>query len=419
VDVLLVSLREDVGEIQELIGAAGYHLAGEILQRRGQVHPRYFVGKGKLEEVKAFLERSPVGAVVFNGELKPSQHYALERELGAECFDRVRVILEIFTQRAHSREAKLQVELARLKYQIPFLREWIHQAEVGERPGFMAGGEYRVDAYYDTVKRRIKKISDDLEQIRREREARRAHRRRKGFHLVSLAGYTNAGKSSLLNALSGEHVLVEDRMFTTLSTTTRRLAGGEERILLTDTVGFIDAVPVWLIEAFRATLEEVYQADLILLVVDGSDPFEELERKLEVAARVMMPQVDRRRTLVAVSKLDLVPEERRPVLREILATSAFRQEGLWVSAVTGEGLAPLVQTVHSWFFPPVDLTVEIPLGDEAMRRLSWMHENAEVLTVEYSNPIRVSLRCDRGVQGILEGRGLRTRVLSPPPTPGS
>ncbi len=418
-DVLLVSLREDVGEIRKLIGAAGYHLAGEILQRRGQVHPRYFVGKGKLEEVKAFLEHSPVGAVVFNGELKPSQHYTLERELRAECFDRVRVILEIFTQRAHSREAKLQVELARLKYQIPFLREWIHQAEVGERPGFMAGGEYRVEAYYDTVKRRIKKISDDLDQIRREREARRAHRRRKGFHLVSLAGYTNAGKSSLLNALSGEHVLVEDRMFTTLSTTTRRLAGGEEKILLTDTVGFIDEVPVWLIEAFRATLEEVYQADLILLVVDGSDSFEEMERKLEVAARVMMPQVDRRRTLVAVSKVDLVPEERRPVLREILATSAFRQEGLWVSALTGGGLAPLVQTVHSWFFPPVDLTVEIPLGEEAMRHLSWMHENAEVLAVEYSDPIRVSLRCDRGVQGILEGRGLRTRVLSLPPTPGS
>jgi GTP-binding protein HflX len=410
VDVLLVSLKPEVWEIRELIAAAGHRIVEEVWQRRGEAHPRYFVGSGKLLELKERVTGSGVGAVVFNGELKPSQHYALEKELGVECFDRVRVILEIFTQRAHSREAKLQVELARLKYQIPFLREWIHQAEVGERPGFMAGGEYRVDAYYETVKRRMKKINDELLQIRGERGARRGHRRRLGFRLVALAGYTNAGKSSLLNALSGERVEVENQMFTTLSTTTRRLGQGEGRILLTDTVGFIDEVPVWLIEAFQATLEEVYDADLVLLVVDASDPLDEMERKLEVAARVMMPKVERKRILAVANKVDLITEERREDVRKILQGSDLRLPPTFVSAPSGSGLRELVEAVRTWFFPPLEVVVRLPPGGDAMALISWLHENSEVLSTEYGEVTTLRIRCDRGVKGILEGRDVDLEV---------
>src|SRR2546426_844078 len=149
-------------------------------------------------------------------------------------------------------------ELALLQYEVPLLREWIHEADVGERPGFMAGGELRVDAYYETVKRRIKKIRDELEAIRRERAVRRSVRKERGYHLVALAGYANAGKSSLLNVLANERVLVDDRMFSTLATTTRSLTGTRKRILLTDTIGFVDGVPFWMVDALRDPIARAF-----------------------------------------------------------------------------------------------------------------------------------------------------------------
>src|SRR2546430_8158969 len=155
----------------------------------------------------------------------------------------------------------------------------------------MAGGEQRVDAYYETVKRRMKKIRDELETIRREREVRRIVRKDRGYHLVALAGYANAGKTSLCNALTDEHLLVEDRMFSTLATTTRSLTGTRRRILLTDTIGFVDGVPFWLVEAFHATLEEILQADLVLLLVDATDSESEIQRKVRLAARTLFPNV--------------------------------------------------------------------------------------------------------------------------------
>src|SRR5213593_125530 len=200
-------------------------------------------------------------------------------------------LAELFAQRASSREGKLQVELALLQYEVPLLREWIHEADIGERPGFMAGGEQRVDAYLETVKRRIKRIRDELESIRRGREARRTLRKERGYHLVALAGYANAGKTSLLNALADERLLVEDRMFSTLSTATRSLTGTRKRILLTDTIGFVDGVPFWMVEAFNATLEEILQADLVLLLVDVSDSEDEIRRKVRLAARTLFPKV--------------------------------------------------------------------------------------------------------------------------------
>src|SRR3989440_1911227 len=309
VDVLLVSLAPDVREISALLASAGHRIVETIVQRRDRPDSRTFVGRGKLDEVQARVDAGGIDAVVFNGELRPTMHYQLERDLGVECYDRLGVLLELFAQRASSREGKLQVELALLQYEVPLLREWIHEADIGERPGFMAGGEQRVDAYYETVKRRIKRIRDELETIRREREVRRTLRKDRGYYLVALAGYANAGKSSLLNVLAHEHVLVEDRMFSTLATTTRSLAQSRKRILLTDTIGFVDGVPFWMAEAFNATLEEILQADLILLLVDASDSESEIRRKVRLAGRTLFPKVGADRVVPVLTKADLMPNE--------------------------------------------------------------------------------------------------------------
>src|SRR5213594_3993109 len=308
-DVLLVSLTADVGEISALLASAGHRIVETIVQRRNHPDSRTFVGRGKLDEVRERVAADDVDVVVFNGELRPTMHYVLERELHVECYDRLRVLLELFAQRASSREGKLQVELALLHYEVPLLREWIHEGDVGERPGFMAGGDLRVEAYYETVKRRIKKIRDELEAIRRERAVRRSVRKERGYHLVALAGYANAGKSSLLNVLADERVLVDDRMFSTLATTTRSLTGTRKRVLLTDTIGFVDGVPFWMVEAFNATLEEILQADLVLLLVDATDSESEIRRKVRLAARTLFPNAPSDSFIPVLTKADeLAPE---------------------------------------------------------------------------------------------------------------
>ncbi len=393
-DVLLVSLTPDTDEIAALVDSAGHRIVDRVLQRRDHPDPQTFVGHGKLEEIKERLERGDVSLVVFNGELRPTMHYHLEQELGVECYDRLRVLLELFAQRAATREAKLQVELALLQYEVPLLREWIHEADVGERPGFMSGGELRVDAYYETVKRRIKKIKDELETIRRERDVRRQLRKERGYHLVALAGYANAGKSSLLNALAKEHVVVDARMFSTLSTTTRTMPGVHRRILLTDTVGFVDGVPFWMIEAFNATLEEIFQADLVLLLVDASDPVEEIRRKVRLAARTLLPRVSADAVLPILTKVDLLAEEELALKLSVLAESEFHASPLALSAVTGAGLDDLRQTIQERFAYPFEIHILLPLEPLSEGKLHWLHEHADVLSVVHGpDRIEAIVRC--------------------------
>ncbi len=393
-DVLLVSLTADTNEIEALVDSAGHRIVERIVQRRNHPDPQTFVGRGKLEEVKERLERGDAALVVFNGELRPTMHYHLEQELGVECYDRLRVLLELFAQRAATREAKLQVELALLQYEVPLLREWIHEADIGERPGFMAGGELRVDAYYETVKRRLKKIKDELETIRRERDVRRQLRKERGYHLVALAGYANAGKSSLLNALSGEHVVVDSRMFSTLSTTTRTLPGIHRRVLLTDTVGFVDGVPFWMVEAFNATLEEIFQADLVLLLIDAADPVEEIRRKVRLAARTLLPKVRVEAILPVLTKTDLLPGDAVATKARILAESEFHRTPLLLSAFTGSGLDELRRAVLETFAYPVEMHLVLPQGAESEAALHWLHERTDVVSVVHGpREIEAVVRC--------------------------
>ena len=416
-DVLLVSLSDDTREIEALLDSAGHRIVERVVQRRDHPDPQTFVGRGKLEEIRdRLMPEGGVTVVVFNGELRPTMHYHLEQELGVECYDRLRVLLELFAQRAATREAKLQVELALLHYEVPLLREWIHMADIGERPGFMAGGEQRVDAYYETVKRRMKKIKDELEVIRRERDVRRQLRRERGYHLVALAGYANAGKSSLLNALTKEHVVVDSHMFSTLSTTTRTLPGTRRRILLTDTVGFVDGVPFWMIEAFNATLEEIFEADLILLLVDAADPVAEIRRKIRLAARTLLPRVSVDAIRPVLTKVDLLPVDELAGKVAVLTESEFHRPPLLLSVRSGEGLDDLRATIHETFAFPIEVHLVLPLDPESESKLHWLHGRADVLSVVHGpERIEVVARCrtqDADAVGRL-GRVVMRKDLSP------
>jgi GTP-binding protein HflX len=409
--LLLVSLTRDVSEITALVHSAGHELADTVVQVRDMADRRFFVGKGKLEEIADSLEgRDDVDVVLFNGELHPSQHYALEKRLKRECYDRLRLILEIFAERAHGREAKLQVELALLHYETPLLREWIHSGAEGERPGFMAGGEYRVEAYLETVKRRQRRIEEDLALVRAERGRRRASRKDRGFHLVSLAGYANAGKSSMLNALTGERVLVEERMFSTLSTTTRALPGPRRRVLLTDTVGFVDQVPFWIVEAFNSTFEEIYESDLVLLLVDASDPEAEILRKVRLAARTLLPRVPADRILPVLTKADLVSPDRLEEVARLLEGSEFHARPVPTSTESRAGIPELVDAIAARFAFPLEVVVRLPVTPEGAAALSRLYGSAEVLQVDYGpRYTEVRARCRYEDAERLEGVG---RVVS-------
>ncbi len=413
-DVLLVSLTPDLAEISALLASAGHRIVDTVVQRRDHAESRTFVGRGKLDEIRERVDAGGAEAVVFNGELRPTMHHLLERELGVECYDRLRVLLELFAQRASSREGKLQVELALLRYEVPLLREWIHEADIGERPGFMAGGEQRVDAYYETVKRRIKKIRDELETIRREREVRRTVRKERGYRLVALAGYANAGKSSLLNALAEEHVLVDDRMFSTLATTTRSLSGTRKRILLTDTIGFVDGVPFWMAEAFNATLEEILQAELILLLVDASDSQEEIRRKVRLAAQTLFPKVSGDSVLPILTKADLLPPASLEAKTRVLVDSEFHRPPLAISVRTGEGLGALRDAIDGAFVYPVEVHLVLPQEAGTGGRLHWLYEHTDVVSAVHGpEVVDLVVRCRARDRETVEGLGrvVLARVL--------
>jgi GTP-binding protein HflX len=393
-DVLLISLDADVAEISALVSSAGHRIVDTMIQRRNHPDPRTFIGRGKLDEIRRRVEQGDVDIVVFNGEVRPTMHYLLEKELHVECYDRLRVLLELFAQRASSREGKLQVELALLHYEVPLLREWIHEADVGERPGFMAGGEQRVDAYYETVKRRMKKIEDELEAIRREREVRRVLRKDRGYHLVALAGYANAGKTSLCNALTDEHLLVEDRMFSTLATTTRSLSGTRRRILLTDTIGFVDGVPFWMAEAFHATLEEILGADLVLLLIDATDSEPEIQRKVRLAARTLFPNVSSESIVPVLTKIDGLSEDHIATRVQLLAESEFHRTPLALSVRSGRGLPALREAIHQAFAYPLEIHLLLMPDAEAPAKLHWLYEHADVVSaVHTAERIEIVLRC--------------------------
>jgi GTP-binding protein HflX len=310
------------------------------------------------------------------------QAYNLAKSTGVEAIDRFQLILEIFTRRATTTEAKLQIQLAKLQYELAHAKERVRLAKMGEQPGFMGLGAYEVDVYYEAVKRQVHAIRRKLKKIRGKRQLHRERRAELGFSSISLAGYTNAGKSSLFNALTEEEVPVDTTLFTTLSTTTRLVKIARKKFLLTDTVGFIDRLPLTLIEAFHSTLEETIYADLILLVVDISEPISTAEKKLNVCLetieRIGASGIP---VITALNKIDLLREEE--ISMRIRALKDKAPNPIPTSALRGTNIELLKEAIIKQLQNYVMMAFTIPLTNETMQFISWLFKRADVQNIEY------------------------------------
>jgi GTPase len=346
-------LEDSLAELAQLAWTAGMEVAGQTWQRLDSYNPATRIGAGKVEELVELCHDLEADAVVFDDELSPRQLRNLEEALGdaVKVLDRTALILDIFAQHARTREGQLQVELAQYQYRLPRLtRAWTHlarQAGGGAARGGSGGvglrgpGETQLEVDRREINRRVARIKEDLEQVRHHRERHRRQRRRTAVPLVAIVGYTNAGKSTLLNALSGAEVLVEDKLFATLDPTVRRvsLPSGRE-VLFSDTVGFIQKLPTELVAAFRATLEEIDEADLILHVLDITHP--NVEQQNETVLETLADLgVDDRPIVVALNKIDRL--EQPGTLQHWLGRFP---DGNAISAAQGSGLEALLERVE-------------------------------------------------------------------------
>jgi GTP-binding protein HflX len=341
VERLSLSAPSRLDELAALAHTMDYEIVGSLQQSRGP-DPAYQIGKGKVTELAELVKTTKSDRVIFANQLTPSQSFKLNRLVGVDVIDRFQLILEIFAMRVGTPEAKLQVEYARLSYELPRIRARVKSLVSVEHPGLKGGGEYEVDVHYDVVKRKLANLRKKLSSLAKNREQLRKHRHRRGFKLVALAGYTNSGKSTLLNALTVGGAQVDDMYFTTLAPKTRALKASG-MILMTDTVGFIDGLPPWLVEAFKATLEEIYLADLVLLVVDGSDPVPELLRKYGASLQVLSQYPVK--IVIALNKTDLVEQQDLDQKLQILNSSSSRV--VPISALKNSNLETLVDVIRS------------------------------------------------------------------------
>jgi GTPase len=384
---------DDLAELRELLRTAGAAVVGELVQHRERPHPNLYLGPGKVDELKPLLAEADANVVVADDELTPRQERNLEAALGLPVLDRTAVILDIFATHAHTAEGKMQVELAQLEYNMARMRGlWTHLERLGAGRGVggigtRGPGESQIETDRRLARDRITALRRRLDHVRSTRAVMRAERERAHLPNVALAGYTNAGKSTLLNALTGATVGVRDRLFHTLDPTTRTLRLHGRTYLMTDTVGFIRKLPHQLVDAFAATLEETRLADLVLHVVDASAPEDELvamtravEDVLEEIHAGASPRV------LVLNKADLLDDERR---REL----AFRHpDAVLVSAVTGEGLDALGERIAAEFertLRPVELLVPFSEGGT----LSELHDVAGDLERRDTDAgVRVSAR---------------------------
>ena len=379
-------------ELEALLETAGGLCVAKVLQNRHAPDPHSFVGQGKAEEIKQLLETGGADMVIFDNDLSPSQIRALEEITGATVLDRSALILDIFAQRAKTAEGRLQVELAQYQYLLPKLSGMgKSMSRLGGGIGTRGPGETKLETDRRHIRSRIDRLEEELTQVRKLRAVERRRRIKNETPVVAIVGYTNAGKSTLLNRLTGADIPANDRLFDTLDTTTRQLAVTDRlTVLLSDTVGFIAKLPHHLIEAFKATLEELEYADLLLHVIDASDPQREehiriVDRLIEQLARPEVP------VLRCYNKADLVSPEDLPVGERNLA----------FSAKTGEGLDRLLSALdrelsknlrHAVFLLPYAMGGQVEV----------LHENARVLRVDYTaEGIEIEAECDDTIYGRL------------------
>jgi GTP-binding protein HflX len=372
-------VHESLAELEELAETAGTLIVGEGVQKMAVPVAATYIGPGKAEEFAKSCKENDVDTIIFDDELSPAQTRNLEKIFGVKIMDRTALILEIFGQRARTREGKLQIEHAQLKYLLPRLtRFWSHLSRQRGSTGSIGGeGESQLEADRRKISERIEKIASELDKVRSQRETQRAGRQRSLWPLASIVGYTNAGKSTLLNKLTGATVLAEDKLFATLDPTTRRLKlPTNQNVLLTDTVGFIKKLPHGLVEAFKATLEEVVQADLLMHVVDISHP--QAEEQIDAVNDVLMEiGAAEKPVLMVFNKIDQLAGGIAPLMREKYPHAVS------ISAKTGEGVAPLLAELGSQL-RPIREFLDLRVPQEKAAVIARIHAVGQVVTSRYS-----------------------------------
>ncbi len=379
--------QESLDELAQLIDTAGADEVARITQRRDSPDSAYYIGKGKAEELKELCLALDSDTVVFDNELSPGQQFNLEKLLGRTALDRTAVILDIFAQNAHTLEGKAQVELALLRYRLPRIRRGA-KAGLSQQAGGIGTrgpGETKLEVDRRRIGERISRLDRELDNLQKTRQEQRKGRERSGLGSVAIVGYTNAGKSSLLNRLTSAGVLVENRLFATLDPTTRRLAlPGGEPVLLSDTVGFVRRLPHGLIEAFKSTLEVAVNSDLLVHVVDASavDPNGQIAAVREVLAEIGADKVPE---LLVINKSDLDPDEAKRLVYEHQGSVSF-------SAITGEGLNDLLLAIGDRMralTTVIELLIPYDRGDI----VATVHREGEVVsTANEDNGMRVRAR---------------------------
>ena len=377
-------LRDSLDELRELVSSAGAEVVETVTQKLDKPTAPYYIGKGKAQLIKGSFQTQLVTSVIFDNELSPAQGRNLEHLFKRKVLDRTQLILDIFAQRARSREGRLQIELAQLQYLLPRLtRMWTHLSRQTGGIGTRGPGETQLEVDRRRVQERIARLERELETVRKVRSTQREGRRRHQWPVAAVVGYTNAGKSTLLNLLTGADVLAVDRLFATLDPTTRSFTlPNKQRMLLTDTVGFLRKLPHQLIESFKATLEEVSEADLLVHVVDLSHPRvdEHIEAVNEVTKEL---GAFGKNTLLVFNKIDAVTNP------ELVAAYKSRfPRSVAISARTGEGVSALVQAlqdeVSSW---RLNLRFRLPLSASAL--IAEIHRVGRVLEERYEDDAAV------------------------------
>ena len=371
-------LADSMEELRELANSAGAEVVSTVTQKLEKPTAPYYIGRGKAELIKASFKDQQVTSVIFNDELSPAQGRNLENLLSRKVLDRTQLILDIFAQRARSREGRLQIELAQLQYLLPRLtRMWHHLSRQTGGIGTRGPGETQLEVDRRRVQERIARLERELEGVRRVRSVQRQGRKRHQWPVAAVVGYTNAGKSTLLNLLTGASLIAEDRLFATLDPTTRSLTlPNKQRLLLTDTVGFLRKLPHTLIESFKATLEEVNQADLLIHVVDLSHP--RVEEHIEAVDSVTKELgAYGKQTLIVFNKIDAVESE------ELIEVYRRRfLHSVAISARTGAGVSALVQALEdeleSW---RLRSRFRVPMKEAGL--IAEVHRVGHVLELHY------------------------------------
>jgi len=393
-------------ELQSLAESAGYVVVGSLLQTRSQ-DPKYQIGRGKIAELVELVRQRDASKVIFDNDLSTAQAYNLAKMTGVEAIDRFKLILEIFSERASTTESKLQIELANLNYMLPRARGAVRLARSEEQPGFHGLGEYQVEVYYRMIRKQIHDIQRKLAKISKKRNIHRERRLNLGYSLISLAGYTNAGKSTLFKALTNQDVLIDGKLFTTLSTTTRGVKLAGRPCLLTDTVGFIDRLPLTLVKSFLSTLAETIFSDLILLVVDISEPAQEICSKLDCCMRTLEEiGANHIPALVVLNKKDLTtPDEYG---EKIAAIKPLVSDFVIISASKRENLGSLEEAIIHRLSSSISLQLVLPIDSETSSLLSWLYQRTKVLNADTNGKaMTIHLESPPRFVGKIQGQVIR------------